>query len=91
MNRNELVAAVVESTGLSKRDAAGAVDGVFSAIVDALKSGDDVKLAGFGSFRVVHRPASQGRNPQTGEAIQLSARNLPRFRPGKPLQDALNV
>ncbi|MFA5122469.1 HU family DNA-binding protein [Zavarzinia sp.] len=89
-NKNDLIAAVAESAGLSKADAGRAVDAVFEAITDALKKGDDVRLVGFGTFDVVKREASEGRNPRTGEKIEIPASKQPKFRPGKGLKDALN-
>jgi DNA-binding protein HU-beta len=90
MNKNDLVAAVAQATGTSKADAAKAVDGVFDAIAGALKSGDGVQLVGFGSFSVANRAARQGRNPRTGETIQIAASKLPKFKAGKALKDAVN-
>ena len=90
MNKNDLVAAVVTGTGLSKTDASKAVDEVFDQITKALKGGDDVRLVGFGTFNVTKRAASQGRNPRTGEAISIPASNRPKFTAGKGLKDAVN-
>ncbi|MCZ4281997.1 HU family DNA-binding protein [Kiloniella laminariae] len=90
MNKNDLVAAVAEKTGLSKADAGKAVDGVFDAVTDALKGGDEVRLVGFGTFSVAARAASQGRNPRTGEVIQIPASKQPKFKAGKGLKDAVN-
>ena len=90
MNKNDLVAAVAQATGTSKADAAKAVDGVFDAIAGALKSGDGVRLVGFGSFSVANRAARQGRNPRTGETIQIAASKQPKFKAGKALKDAVN-
>ena len=90
MNKNELVAAVADLTGLSKADSGKAVDATFEAITDALKDGTEVRLVGFGSFVVSKRAASQGRNPRTGETIQIPASNQPKFKAGKGLKDALN-
>ena len=90
MNKQELVSAVVDETSLSKSDATAAVDAVFETITDALKRGDDVRVLGFGTFNVTHRAASKGRNPQTGEEIQIKASNQPRFKAGKGLKDAVN-
>ena len=91
MNKNELVAAVAEKAGLTKADAATAVDAVFEAVQAELKSGGDIRLAGFGSFTVSRREASTGRNPSTGAAVQIPARNVPKFTPGKGLKDAVNA
>ena len=90
MNKNDLVAAVAASTGLSKSDSANAVDGVFDAITDTLKAGGDIRLVGFGTFSVARRAASRGRNPRTGEPIAIPASNQPKFKAGKGLKDALN-
>lgn len=89
-NKNDLIAAVADSAGLSKADAGRAVDAVFEAITNALKTGDDVRLVGFGTFDAVKRAASEGRNPRTGEKIEIPASVQPKFRPGKGLKDALN-
>lgn len=90
MNKNDLVAAVAESTGLSKSDAAKAVDGVFESISGSLSKKEEVRLVGFGTFSVAHRKASTGRNPRTGETIQIKASNQPKFKAGKGLKDAVN-
>lgn len=90
MNRNDLVATISDETGLSKKDAAKAVDGVFDAITNALKGGDEVRLVGFGTFSVSDRAASEGRNPRTGETIQIAASRVPKFKAGKGLKDSLN-
>ena len=90
MNKNDLVAVVSDKTGRSKADSAKAVDGVFDCITDALKSGTEVRLVGFGTFAVTQRAASEGRNPRTGERIQIPASNQPKFKAGKGLKDAVN-
>ena len=90
MNKNDLVATVASNTGLSKADAAKAVDGVFEAITESLKRGQEVRLVGFGTFSVSRRAATQGRNPRTGENIQIPASNQPKFKAGKGLKDAVN-
>ncbi len=90
MNKNDLVAAVATGTGLSKADATKAVDEVFDQITVALKKGDDVRLVGFGTFAVTKRAASQGRNPRTGEKIEIPASKRPKFSAGKGLKDAVN-
>lgn len=90
MNKNDLVAAVADDSGLSKKDAASAVDSVIDVITDALKTGDEVRLVGFGTFAVTHRAASQGRNPRTGETIEISASKQPKFKAGRALKDAIN-
>lgn len=90
MNKNDLVAAVASRTGLSKSDAAKAVDGVVSAITSALQRGSEVRLVGFGTFSVSRRAATTGRNPRTGERIQIPASNVPKFKSGKALKSAVN-
>ena len=90
MNKNDLVAAVSDGTGLSKADSAKAVDSVFDSITGVLKSGGDVRLVGFGTFSVAQRAASEGRNPRTGERIQIPASKQPKFKAGKGLKDAVN-
>ncbi len=90
MNKNDLVAAVAESTGLSKADATKAVDSMLDIIAANLKKGEEIRLAGFGTFAVTKRKASEGRNPRTGEKIQIPASNQPKFKAGKALKDAVN-
>lgn len=90
MNKNELVAAVADAADISKSDATKAVDAVFDSITDTLKKGDDVRLVGFGTFAVAQRAASEGRNPRTGEKINIPASKQPKFKPGKGLKDAVN-
>ena len=90
MNKNDLVAVVADKTGLSKADATKSVDGVFDAITESLQSGNEVRLVGFGTFTVTKRAASQGRNPRTGEPIQIAASMQPKFKAGKGLKDAVN-
>ncbi len=90
MNKNELVASVAAASGLSKNDAGKAVDGVIGAITGALKSGGDVRIVGFGTFSVANRKATTGRNPRTGEPIEIKASKMPKFKPGTPLKDAVN-
>ena len=90
MNKNDLVAAVADSAGLSKADSTKAVDAVFDSITATLKAGDEVRLVGFGTFSVAARAASEGRNPRTGEKIQIPASKQPKFKAGKGLKDAVN-
>ena len=90
MNKNELIGTVAESCGLSKSDASNAVEGVFDAIQKALANGDEVRLVGFGTFSVAKRKASTGRNPRTGEPMNIPASNQPKFKAGKGLKDAVN-
>jgi DNA-binding protein HU-beta len=90
MNKNDLIGAVAEASGLSRNDATKAVEGVFDVITGALKSGDEVRLVGFGTFSVAKRKASTGRNPRTGEPMPIKASSQPKFKPGKGLKDAVN-
>ncbi|MXP46930.1 DNA-binding protein HU [Altererythrobacter luteolus] len=90
MNKNDLISAVADASGLSKSDAASAVEGVFDSIVTALSKGDEVRLVGFGTFAVAKRKASMGRNPRTGEPMPIKASNQPKFKAGKGLKDAVN-
>ena len=90
MNKNDLVSSVAASAELSKADAAKAVDSVFNAITGSLRTGTEVRLVGFGTFSVARRKASEGRNPRTGEKIQIPASNQPKFKAGKALKEAVN-
>lgn len=90
MNKQELINRVAEDCNLSKSEAACAVDAVFSAVTDALREGDSVSMIGFGTFSVKRREARTGRNPRTGEQIQIAASNIPSFKAGKALKDAVN-
>lgn len=90
MNKNDLIGAVADSSGLTRSDATKAVEGVFDAIAGALKGGDEVRLVGFGTFSVAKRKASTGRNPRTGEPMEIKASSQPKFKPGKGLKDAVN-
>ena len=90
MNKNDLVSAVADSSGLTKADAGRAVDAVFDSIASALKSGGDVRIVGFGTFSVKDRAARTGRNPQTGKTIEIPAARVPGFKAGKGLKDAVN-
>jgi len=90
MNKGDLIEAVAGSTDLSKADSGRAVDAVIEAITKALKKGGTVSLVGFGTFTVKKRAARQGRNPRTGEAIQIKASKVPGFKAGKALKDAVN-
>ncbi|WP_035186220.1 HU family DNA-binding protein [Alteribacter aurantiacus] len=89
MNKTELINAVSEKTELSKKDATNAVDAVFDVITDSLQKAEKVQLIGFGNFEVRERAARKGRNPQTGEEIEIPASNVPAFKPGKALKDAV--
>ena len=90
MNKGELVDAVAVAAGLSRADATKAVDGVLDAIQGTLANGGSVSLVGFGTFSVKARAARTGRNPRTGEAISIKASNVPGFKAGKGLKDAVN-
>lgn len=90
MNKTELIDAMADSADISKAAAGRAFDAAVSAITEALKSGDQVSLIGFGTFVVRERSARQGRNPQTGETIQIKASKSPAFKAGKALKDAVN-
>jgi DNA-binding protein HU-beta len=90
MNKAELIDAVVSQSGLAKPEATRAVDAVFDAVTTALKSNDAVSLVGFGTFAVKARAARSGRNPRTGETIQIAATKVPGFKAGKALKDAVN-
>ena len=87
MNKAELVELVAEKAGITKKDSEGAVTAIIEGIADTLAKGDKVQLVGFGTFEVRHRQAREGRNPSTGEAIQIAAQNVPAFKAGKPLKD----
>ena len=88
MNKGDLVNEVAKITG-TKKDAQAAVDCIFNTITKALKKKDTVTLIGFGTFKVSKRNARTGRNPQTGEAIKIKAKNVPKFIAGKALKDAV--
>lgn len=90
MNKSELIDAVAEKSGLTKADSERAFKAFVETVTDALKEGDQVTMIGFGTFLVRERKARQGRNPRTGEAIQIKAANNPAFKAGKALKDAVN-
>ncbi len=90
MNKSELIDAIAASADLPKAAAGRALDAAVDAITDALKEGDQVVLVGFGTFAVKDRAARTGRNPQTGEPIQIAAAKIPGFKAGKALKDAVN-
>jgi DNA-binding protein HU-beta len=90
MNKNDLIDAVAERTALAKSDAARAVEAVLGAITESLQKGEAVTLSGFGTFATKTRAARTGRNPRTGEAIQIAASNVPGFKAGKGLKDAVS-
>jgi DNA-binding protein HU-beta len=90
MNKSELIEAITAEADLSKAAAGRALDAVISSVTGALKDGESVSLVGFGTFSVKARAARTGRNPQTGAAIQIAAANIPSFKAGKALKDAVN-
>jgi DNA-binding protein HU-beta len=90
MNKNDLIGAVAEVSGLTKSDSTKAVEAVFESITGALAKGDEVRLVGFGTFAVAKRKASTGRNPRTGEPMSIKASSQPKFKAGKGLKDAVN-
>lgn len=90
MNKSELIEAVASAADLTKADAGRAIDATVAAITDTLSKGDSLSLIGFGTFSISERAARTGRNPRTGEAIQIKAAKLPKFKAGKALKDAVN-
>ena len=90
LNKNDLVTAVAESADITRADAAKAVDAVFDTITNTLKAGEDIRLVGFGTFATSKRAATTGRNPRTGETIEIAASVQAKFKAGKGLKDALN-
>jgi len=91
MNKSQLIEAISSSADINKKQAEDALNALTSAVTSELANGNDVALVGFGTFSVNARAARTGRNPQTGEAIQISASNVPKFKPGKSLKEAVNV
>ena len=91
MNKTELVAAIVEKTELSKKDAEKAVKAFTEVVADELKKGEKIQLVGFGTFEVADRPAREGRNPKPGETMTIAASKTPKFKAGKALKDMVNA
>ena len=91
VNKSEIVGRVAEQTGVARSAAGDAVDAVFEAIGEALAKGEDVRIVGFGTFGTRNRPARTGRNPRTGESMEIAASTVPAFKAGKPLRDAVNA
>ena len=91
MNKTELVAAVAEQAGLSKKDAEAAVKAFTDVVAEALKAGDKIQLVGFGTCEVSERAAREGRNPRTGETMTIEASKTPKFKAGKALKDLVNA
>jgi len=87
MNKSDLIQAVVEKTGLTKKESSSAVDAIINGITDSLAKGENVQLVGFGTFEVRSRKAREGRNPATGETIKIEASKVPGFKAGKVLKD----
>ena len=90
MNKNDLINSISNETGLTNTDSAKALDAFVNSISSALKSGDEVRLVGFGTFAVSRRAATTGRNPRNGQVINIPARNQAKFKAGKALQDSVN-
>ena len=90
MNKSELINAIAEQGNLSKADAGRSLDALIKTIETTLKAGDSIALVGFGTFAVKERAERTGRNPQTGQEITIAATNVPSFKPGKALKDAVN-
>ena len=90
MNKTELVAAMAEQTGLTKKDAEAALKAFTDTVSKQLKKGDKVQLVGFGTFEVTKRAAREGRNPQTGKEMKIKASKAPKFKAGKALKDMIN-
>jgi len=90
LNKNDLIAKVADSADISKADAGKAVDALFDAVTGELAGGGDVRLVGFGTFSVAQRKATKGRNPRTGEEIDIPASKQPKFKAGKGLKDSVN-
>ena len=91
MNKTELVAAMAEKAGLSKKDAEAALKAFTETVTDELKKGEKIALVGFGTFEVSERAEREGRNPQTGETMKIAACKAPKFKAGKALKDAINA
>ena len=91
MNKTELIAAVAEKAEISKKDSEKALKAFIDVVTDELKAGGKIQLVGFGTFEVSERAAREGRNPQTGETMQISASKAPKFKAGKALKDAINA
>ena len=90
MTKKEIVAMAADEAGISKAKAEAAINAAFDGITAALKKGEKVTFVGFGTFATSHRKARTGRNPRTGASIQIPASNVPKFKAGKALKDAIN-
>ena len=91
MNKTELIAAVAEKAGTSKKDTEAVINAAMDVIKSTVSGGDDVQLIGFGTFGIAERAAREGRNPQTGETMKIAASKAPKFKAGKAFKDAVNV
>ncbi|WP_026824223.1 HU family DNA-binding protein [Arsenophonus nasoniae] len=90
MNKTELINQIAKKADLTKKDSEKALNALIETVTEALKAGDEVQLVGFGSFQVKPRAAREGRNPKTGEALKIAASNVPSFKAGKTLKEAVN-
>ena len=90
MNKNELVVAIADKTGLKKSEVEKVVKAFTETVADELKKGEKIQLVGFGTFEVAERPAREGRNPRTGETMKIAASKAPKFKAGKALKDEIN-
>ena len=90
MNKADLVAAMAEKAGVSKKDAEASLKAFTEVVAEELKKGEKIQLVGFGTFEVAERPARTGRNPMTGKTIEIAASKSPKFKAGKALKDSLN-
>ncbi len=91
MNKSEIAGHVADRTGVGRSAAGDAVDAVFEAVGEALARGEDVRIVGFGTFSTRSRPARTGRNPRTGESLNIAASSTPTFNAGRPLKDGVNA
>lgn len=90
MNKQELISSMASKAGMTKDQAGTALEAFIDSVTESLKKGDDVRLLGFGNFMVSRREAKMGRNPQTGQQVEIKAANVARFKVGKGLKDAIN-
>ncbi|RCL00789.1 MAG: DNA-binding protein HU-beta [Candidatus Tokpelaia sp. JSC188] len=90
MNKNELISSIAERAGLSKAKAAEAIDAFVTSIINTLSEGGDIRIPGFGTFEILHRKATKGRNPLTGAEIQIPSRKVPKFSAGKLMKESVN-
>lgn len=90
MNKQEFVSAMAEKTEMTKKNAAEVVDAIIAVITETLASGEEISLSGFGKFKITERAARKGRNPQTGEEIDIEAKSTPKFSPSKAFKEAIN-